>query len=210
MWPTRQAQHAAIAAQLAAHAINTQPLPGIANPVARDVLGWQIVASLRREDYYRLIRQMPITAARADPNNQSFDAERAVAYHTQNGDFEEAAWLIFLMTHFARPEETRWLRLRQVYGRLGMGTWDYATVSASPDAFVNWLSANWMNVGGTDTANRTIESLSVFSFKNSGRRTGGTMHIIANSFASRSAALSAVSSSSTKARPWWSRRCPSS
>lgn len=169
MWPSRQGQHAAVSAQLSAHSVNIQPLPGIANPVALDVLSWQIVASLRREDYYQGVQQKLISAARADPNNPSFDAERAVAYHTQNGNPEEAAWLVFLMTHFARPEETGWLRLRDVYGRLGTGTWDYATVSANPDTFVGWLTANWTQIRGKFGNHRKYETLDPGSMRYTGR-----------------------------------------
>ena len=89
------------------------------------------------------LRTRPIHPRRADPNDPGFDAERAVAYHVQNGDVDEAAWLVFLMTHFARPVDTGWLRLRDVYGRLGQGRWDWATVSGNPAAFNAWLAANW-------------------------------------------------------------------
>lgn len=169
MWPSRQTQHDSIAAQLTAQSANIQPLPGVANPLALDALSWQIVASLRREDYYRRVQQKTISASRADPNSASFDAERAVAYHMQNGNFEEAAWLVFLITHFARPEDTGWLRLRDVYGRLGMGTWDYATVSANPTAFVNWLTAHWMQIRGKFGNHRKYETLDPNSHRSTGR-----------------------------------------
>jgi len=169
MWPSRRAQQAAIAAQLSAHSIHSQSLPGIANSVARDVLSWQIVASLRREDYYRRIQQKPISARRANPNDPVFDAERAVAHHMQNGKVEEAAWLIFLMTHFARPVDTGWLRLRDVYGRLGAGTWDYATVSADPAAFVDWLTDNWRHIRGKFGNHRKYETLDPGSNRYTGR-----------------------------------------
>jgi hypothetical protein len=168
MWPSRRAIQGVISAQLSAHAIN-HPLPGIANPAAGQVLSWQIVASLRRADYYRLIQQKPIAAVRADPNSEIFDAERAVAYHLQTGNVEEAAWLIFLMTHFARPERSGWLRLQDVYGRLGNGTWDYATVSADPQAFINWLSANWQHIRGKFGNHRKYETLNPTSHRYTGR-----------------------------------------
>ena len=94
-----------------------------------------------------------------DPNDLSFDAERAVAYHLQKGDVDEAAWLVFLMTHFARPEDAGWRRLRDVYGRLGAGVWDWKTVSANPAAFTSWIAANWQNVRGKFGNHRKYESL---------------------------------------------------
>lgn len=159
MWPSRVAQFETIAAALQNHSRNVRALPGIADPRARDVLALQFVASLRREDYYRLVQQKRISAARADPNNPNFDAERAVAYHMQRENLDEAAWLVFLMTHFARPADTGWLRLRDVYGRLGAGIWNWATVSADPDAFTRWLTANWRRIRGKFGNHRKYESL---------------------------------------------------
>jgi hypothetical protein len=114
---------------------------------------------LRREDYYRAVQQKTVNARRADPNDPAFDAERAVAYYVQNGNTDEAAWLIFLMTHFARPAGTGWLRLKDVYGQLGQGTWDWATVRANPAAFERWLSAHWRQIRGKFGNHRKYESL---------------------------------------------------
>ncbi|UYW29689.1 hypothetical protein OKC48_23830 [Methylorubrum extorquens] len=139
--------------------MHAAPLPGVVDPCALEVLAWQFVASLRRESYYRQIQAKPVSADRADPNHSSFDAERAVGYHVRQGDIDEAGWLIFLMTHFARPADTGWLRLRDVYGRLGTGRWDWATVSANPAAFAAWLAANWMSVRGRFGNHRKYESL---------------------------------------------------
>lgn len=156
MWPSWTPEHARLTQALRAHA---GPLPGLADPRALDVLAWQFVASLRRESYYRQIQAKSVSAERADPNHPSFDAERAVAYHVRQGDVDEAGWLIFLMTHFARPPDSSWRRLQDVYGRLGTGRWDWATVSADPGAFAVWLAANWMLVGGKFGNHRKYESL---------------------------------------------------
>lgn len=156
MWPSWAKEHARLVQALGMHAA---PLPGIADPRALDVLAWQFVASLRRESYYRQVQAKPVSADRADPNHHSFDAERAVAYHVREGDMDEAGWLIFLMTHLARPADTGWLRLRDLYGRLGTGRWDWATVSADPGAFATWLAANWMSVRGKFGNHRKYESL---------------------------------------------------
>ncbi|WP_244916196.1 hypothetical protein [Pseudaminobacter salicylatoxidans] len=159
MWPTRQMQHEQIASALQTYSANVRNLPGAAGNIARDTLAMQFVASLRREDYYRRVQEKPITARKADPNSGAFDAERAVAYHMQNENVEEAAWLVFLMTHFARPASSGWLRLKQVYGCLGAGMWDWQTVSNNPQAMISWLAANWMNIGGKFGNHRKYESL---------------------------------------------------
>ena len=168
-WPLREPQRAQLAAALQNHDQHVQPLPGIADPRALRALTLQLIASLRREDYYSLVQQKPIAAGRADPNSPSFDPERAVAFHIQQGNIEEAAWLVFIMTHFARPTDTGWLRLRDVYGRLGAGVWDFPTVSANPGAFVAWLNAHWMQIRGKFGNHRKYESLDPQANRNMGR-----------------------------------------
>lgn len=158
MWPSRQEEKQRIAEALVAHAATVRPLPGLVNADAVEALAMQFVSSLRREDYYRLVQRGPVSARRADPNDPSFDAERAVAHHVQNGNVDEACWLVFLMTHFARPT-TGWQRLVDVYGRLGDGIWDWATVTADPAAFRAWLASNWESVRGKFGNHRKYESL---------------------------------------------------
>jgi hypothetical protein len=159
IWPTRDAQRQKVSADLVAHAANTRPLPGILDPRARDTLALQIVASVRREDYYRLIQARPISPRRADPHDALFNPERAVALHVANGNLDEAAWLVFLMTHFAKPADTGWLRLRDVYGLLGNGVWDWPSVTGNPASFDAWLTANWTAIRGKFGNHRKYESL---------------------------------------------------
>jgi hypothetical protein len=160
MWPTREKRRQEIINSLRRHSAKVRVLPGIEHPTALETLATQFIASERREDYYRLVQVRPISVHRADPNNAGFDAERAVAYHMQNGDPEEAAWLVFLMTHFAKPADSGWLRLRDVYGQLGTGIWDWKTVSADPEAFIDWLEGNWQAIRGKFGNHRKYESLS--------------------------------------------------
>lgn len=158
MWPSRDAERRRIVRELAA-AKASLGLSGLPDASTVETLALQFVASLRREDYYRSVQSKPISANRADPNHPSFDAERAVAFHVQQGNIDEAGWLIFLMTHFARRPDSGWLRLQNVYGRLGDGIWDWATVSANPAAFYQWLHANWQNIRGNFGNHRKYESL---------------------------------------------------
>lgn len=158
MWPSRAAVHRQIVSKLQA-ARTAQGLKGLPDAATIDTLAMQFVASLRREDYYRRVQAKRISPQRADPNSPSFDAERAVAFHMQQGNVEEAGWLIFLMTHFARRPDTHWLRLQDVYGRLGAGVWDWPTVSANPAAFYQWLDADWQNIRGAFGNHRKYESL---------------------------------------------------
>lgn len=158
MWPSRTAAHHRLVTELQA-AKAAQGLKGLPDAATIDVLAMQFVASLRREDYYRQVQAKQVGGARADPNSPSFDAERAVAHHMQRGTIDEAGWLIFLMTYFARRADTGWRRLQDVYGRLGAGMWDWASVSPDPASFYQWLDANWQNIGGTFGNHRKYESL---------------------------------------------------
>lgn len=159
-WPTYQARKAAIEAALRTHANNTCPLPGLIPAGAVETLALQIIASLRREAYFSAIRNRgAVEAYRCDPDDDRFEAELAVVHLLQQGNIDEAAWLIFLMTTFAKPAESGWRRLRDVYGRLGQGTINWPEVAAQPDVVEQWLAANWQNVGGKQGNHRQYESM---------------------------------------------------
>lgn len=158
MWPSRHAEYQRLVAALTA-AKAAQGLKGLPDSQTIETLAMQFVASQRREDYYRLVQRKPISANRANPNHGSFDAERAVAFHLQQGNVDEAAWLIFLMTHFGRLPDSGWRRLQDVYGMLGAGLWDWPTVSGNPVSFNQWLYANWQNVRGGFGNHRKYESM---------------------------------------------------
>lgn len=160
MWPTRETRRQEIISRLMEHSRSVRQLPGITPTVRLEVLATQFIASERREDYYKRIQSRTVSASRADPNDIAFDAERAVAYHMHVGNHEEAAWLIFLMTHFAKPVEGGWLRLCDVYGQLGAGKWDWNTVSADPEAFMEWVESNWHSIRGKFGNHRKYESMS--------------------------------------------------
>lgn len=158
MWPSRDVECQRLTAELTA-AKTPLGLVGLVDQATIETLALQFVASQRREDYYKAVQNKPVSAARADPNSQSFDAERAVVYHMQHGSIDEAGWLIFLMTHFARPAGSGWLRLQDVYGKLGTGRWDWVTVTANPAAFYNWIDANWQQIRGKFGNHRKYNSL---------------------------------------------------
>lgn len=158
-WPTRVAEKARLVAALDHHSTNIRNLPGIVRPEARNTLAMQFIASLRREDYYVRVQAKQVSPDKANPNHPKFDAERAVAYHMQNGNVEEAAWLVFLMTHLARPADTGWLRLKDVYGKRGQGLWTWDIVSTNPATFSNWVYANVHGIRGKFGNHRKYESL---------------------------------------------------
>jgi hypothetical protein len=127
------------------------------------------VASLRRERYYVLAQRRAISARRANPNDPQFDAEKAVAYHTQERDIDEASWLVFLMTHFGRPADSGWRRLKDVYGMLGKGVWDWKRVRENPSAFTDWLAKNSNRIRGKFGNHRKYETLRSDSDRGTGK-----------------------------------------
>jgi hypothetical protein len=158
-WPSREARREEIADALDLFSKNIVQLQGLTTPERRDALSTQIIASLRREDYFALIqKRVPIAAYRADPTDRRFEPELGVVYFLQHRQIDEAAWLIFLMVYFARPEEG-WKRLADVYGRLGGARWDWAAVSADPTAFSRWIAGAWNRIGGKFGNHRKYASL---------------------------------------------------
>lgn len=159
MWPTRTLMNDRIFEALGEHSNTVRNLPGVALPEARRVLALQFSASARREDYYRIVAERKAMPERANPNSTHFDAERAVTYYIQSGQIDEAYWLLFLMTYFARPADTGWLRLKDFYGMLGAGTLTWKTVYNNPEAVLAWLNENWTSIRGKFGNHRKYESL---------------------------------------------------
>jgi hypothetical protein len=119
-------------------------LPGIANPNARATLAAQIVDSVRRIEYLKVIAAARGSAASRAPYSGSFQPLRGAVAFSNAGETDEAYWLIFLVTHFGRHKSDRWNLLEDFYGRLGQGgSWDWATSSPDADAVSDWLSANY-------------------------------------------------------------------
>ncbi|KAA9369583.1 hypothetical protein [Ochrobactrum quorumnocens] len=180
-WPNWNKEKVAISNALVHHSQTTRPLLGIANNAALEALSMQFIASIRREEYYRVVQLKVISPTRADPNSPLFDAERAVAYHIQNGNTEEACWLIFLMTHFARPVDTGWLRLKDVYGGLGHQLWTWQIVRANPAVFIGWLNSNWTTIRGKFGNHRKYESLRPSSNRSFDKVLDSYLQMIGNS-----------------------------
>ena len=159
-WPKLQKHKDDISANLLQHHQQKRAMLGVDHPVARDTLAMQIVSSLRREAYFKQMqRRGTIGPQRVDPNSTSFEAELGVVHLLQQKAYDDAAWLVFLMVYLAKPAVDGWRRLRDIYGMLGAGRWDWATVSRDPGAFERWLAANWQRVGGKFGNHRKYESI---------------------------------------------------
>lgn len=157
-WPRRKGDYIELRDKLTIYNANKK-LSGLVSDAALDTFVTQIIASQRREDYYRLVQNKEIGPDRANPNHSLFDPERAVAHHLQSGRMDEACWLMFLMTHFARHAKSEWRRLSDVYGMLGEGTLSWKKFARNPAKYIQWLEQNWEKVGGAFGNHRKYESL---------------------------------------------------
>ena len=134
-------------------------MPGISRPETVDALAWQMIASLRRLDYTRILKSRPISQRRTDPGDSMFDPELAALWHAQSGDIDEAFWILFLSIHFGKHGKTGWTRLRDVYSGLGVQLWTWDRTSSDPDAFAAWLVKHESLVGGAFGNHRKYETL---------------------------------------------------
>lgn len=159
MWLKRKSDADRLAQGLLRHARSKRALPGTACAQRREVLAWQMVASLRRLEYTRLLKSRPIDPARIDPNSAMFDPERAAIFHLRRGDLDEAFWITFLSIHFGKHGRHGWRRLRDVYSGLGQRPWSWAEYSADPKAFRKWLAANEKRIGGAFGNHRKYGSI---------------------------------------------------
>lgn len=132
-------------------------LVGVRSTANRETLIKQFVESLRRIRYITRIAQRNVGNHRADPSDARFDPEWAAALHKQQGNLDEAFWLVFLSVHFGRNIRTGWRYVRDIYGSLGGGMfWDWARVSADPDLFRQWLATNLATLRGGDGVKRSF------------------------------------------------------
>jgi hypothetical protein len=136
-------------------------LPGIADPSARNSLIRQMIDSVHRIDFVRRLGERPIDPARTDPANKLFDPIRASQVMRVAGDLDEAAWLIFLSTHFGYHRHWRWELTRRVYGGLGVvPNWTWARTSNHLEQFYAWFELNADGLAGVPFGNhRKFESI---------------------------------------------------
>lgn len=171
MRPRDQARANSIELQLREFDTTRCPLPGIHQADRRQALLEQMLESIRRVEYIRVLRSRPISNRRADPDDVLFDPIRAAILQQRSGNIEEAFWLIFLFVHFGKHSRGGWRYAREAYRGDGPGSrWDWPRVSASPDAFRDWLRANRPTIqpGGGFGNHRKRESLDADSANGTG------------------------------------------
>lgn len=118
-------------------------LPGIQDPVRRDVYIGQLIDSVRRVQYASVVATRPIDPRRADGQNPLFDPLRAAILQRNSGNFDEACWLVFLFVHFGKHPRSGYRYTREVYSALGQrAPWTFAAVSYDVGGMRAWLNQN--------------------------------------------------------------------
>jgi hypothetical protein len=139
---------------LVSYSSDHRSLPGIARDARRRVLAEQMIESNRRIQYMRILRTRAFSRARIDPTSDLFSPLHAAIVHWQEGETDEAIWLVFLATHFGKNGRTGWSLMRGLYGSLGDGRpWTWQRVSSGTQRFRDWLGdiqdslKEWGNFG---------------------------------------------------------------
>lgn len=118
-------------------------MPGITSPESLDCLIKQMIDSVRRIRYVSVIKNKTHDISVCNPYSIAFDPIKAAAWHHQKGNIDEAAWLIFLSTHFGKNGRTGWRLVGNVYGSLGQKPiWTWPTIKTNVANFRNWLHQN--------------------------------------------------------------------
>ncbi len=102
-------------------------LPGIDDLQNKQALVEQIIDSVRRIKYIRLIRDQDVSQINLNTSSVLFDPLKGAVYHKRRGNINEAFWLVFLATHFGKHKTQGWqlaenrLRRRSTITILDMG-----------------------------------------------------------------------------------------
>lgn len=149
-------------------------LPGISTAECRTAFIEQLIESVHRVAFVRVMRDRDISGRRADPSDDLFDPLKAAMLHQRHGNVEEAFWLVFLFVHFGKNPRGGWRYTREIYGQLGEGgRWDWPSTSKAPREFRKWLHAHQAEVTRAGVAggfgnHRKYESLNAHSTNGTG------------------------------------------
>lgn len=149
-------------------------LPGLQQAAARATFIRQVIESVHRVRYPRLVASRDISLNRGDPNHSSFDPLKAAILCQRAAELDEACWLVFLFVHFGKSPKVGWRYVREIYGQLGAGErWTWAAVSSCPAAFRVWLHEHQATLTRGTTAHafgnhRKYQSLDALSDRGTG------------------------------------------
>lgn len=126
---------------------NTRPLLGIEDDVKKNVLIEQMLESIHRIEYINVLKSRGVGSNRADPTNDLFDPEKGAIWEMQNGNTEEAFWLVFISVHFGRNKSGKWRYAKEVYGGLGSRRWTWENIHQNFGEFREWFLNNLSHLG---------------------------------------------------------------
>ncbi|ASP32238.1 hypothetical protein [Labrenzia sp. VG12] len=119
---------------------NVTKLRAVNDKKIKDVLVLQLIDSIRRLEYLRLISIRGRSSELYTPGSGSFEPFSGAAAFQKAGRIDDAYWLVYLATHFGKHKDDGWNLTEDFYGQLGLGgVWDWATASEDPQAIGNWL-----------------------------------------------------------------------
>lgn len=119
-------------------------LLGLTNKASRQCFIEQVIESIHRVEYVRILGKRGVSSSRANPADvKLFNPLLAAIYNIHQGNLDEAFWLIFLFTHFGKGRNDPWRYSRELYGKLGQGgRWDWQSVSSNPNGLMDWINDN--------------------------------------------------------------------
>ena len=121
-----------------------KPLPGISTPAALNTLVRQMTDSVARVKYVEAIKKrhnrVGTAPAKLDPKNPNFDPLWAAVHYMEEGNIDEAFWLIFLFVLCGKHVTKGYGLVRMVYGAFDdKFVWTWKKFSKKPDDFSLWL-----------------------------------------------------------------------
>ncbi|RZZ88147.1 hypothetical protein [Pseudoxanthomonas winnipegensis] len=129
-------------------------VPGLEDPAAIESLAMQMIESQRRIGFVEAVGSRPISPLRADPNSDLFDPVRAAVLLRQDGQVDEASWLVFLSVHFGHHLKDHWRLVKDVYGGLGSALWTWQRIASGVPLFRSWLEQHEAILRGEDGKKR--------------------------------------------------------
>lgn len=119
------------------------PLLGISSNENKECLIEQIIDSVRRIRFIRLIKDAEVSPININTESTLFDPLKGAVWYIHHGNVNEAFWLIFLSTHFGKNKSTGWNLTRAAYGGgKKKPVWTWEKVVNDPDAFLSWIDDN--------------------------------------------------------------------
>lgn len=141
--PAHRERRQTLLDSLARYEVAHGALPGIVDPVWRETLVAQLISSLRRIEYIRMLHAKMIDGRRLDPASSLFDPLQGSLLLSRKGEADEAIWLAFIGTHFGKHLKDGWKLPALVFGSFGRGPlWTAARYGADPQQFDDMLAEN--------------------------------------------------------------------